>query len=65
MRPVSTSPARTATVNLNVYVLDDRGVDEIRTAAALWGAHYLARPERGWMKKAGNLATGTPSRRAS
>lgn len=43
---------------VEVYVLDDRGIDEIRSAAELWGANYLARPDRGWMKKSGNLRYG-------
>ncbi len=43
---------------VRVHVLDDRGSDEIRRAAARWGATYLSRPDRGWMKKAGNLRYG-------
>jgi cellulose synthase (UDP-forming) len=43
---------------INVFVLDDRGIDAVRDAAALWGAQYVARPDRGWMKKAGNLRHG-------
>ena len=43
---------------VNVYVLDDRNVPEIRAAAALWGAIHLARHEPGWMKKSGNLRHG-------
>lgn len=44
--------------DVRVYVLDDRDVDEIRAAARLWGATYLARSDAGWMKKAGNLRHG-------
>ncbi len=43
---------------LNVYVLDDRHSEEVRQAALRWGATYVARPNRGWMKKAGNLHYG-------
>ena len=46
------------TGHVEVYVLDDRGIEEIRSAAGLWGANYLARPDRGWMKKSGNLRYG-------
>jgi cellulose synthase (UDP-forming) len=44
--------------NVTVYVLDDRHSEEIAAAADLHGARYLARPDRGWMKKAGNLRHG-------
>ncbi len=40
---------------VNVFVLDDRDAPEVRAAASLWGATYIVRAERGWMKKAGNL----------
>ncbi len=43
---------------LNVYVLDDRDSPQIRAAAEMWGANYVVRPNRGWMKKAGNLHHG-------
>lgn len=43
---------------VHLYVLDDRGCDEVRAHAEQWGANYLARPDRGWMKKAGNLHFG-------
>jgi cellulose synthase (UDP-forming) len=43
---------------IRVFVLDDRGIEAIRDAATLWGAEYIARPDRGWMKKAGNLRHG-------
>jgi len=43
---------------VEVYVLDDRGIEEIRRAAELWGANCRARPDRGWMKKSGNLRYG-------
>lgn len=41
--------------DVRVYVLDDKGSDEIRRYAEIWGATYFHRPNRGWMKKAGNL----------
>jgi cellulose synthase (UDP-forming) len=40
---------------LNVYVLDDGGRDSVRDLAAEFGFHYILRPNRGHMKKAGNL----------
>ncbi len=43
---------------LNVYVLDDRDSPEVHQAALRWGAKYISRPDRGWMKKAGNLRHG-------
>lgn len=43
---------------VNVFVLDDRDAPDVRAAAALWGATYVVRKERGWMKKAGNLHHG-------
>jgi cellulose synthase (UDP-forming) len=41
-----------------VYVLDDGGRPEVRTMAAEFGFRYLARPNPGWYKKAGNLNYG-------
>jgi cellulose synthase (UDP-forming) len=43
---------------LSVYVLDDGGRDDVRTIANHYGFHYLSRPDRGRLKKAGNLAFG-------
>ncbi len=43
---------------LTVHVLDDKHSPEIQQAALRWGARYVARPNRGWMKKAGNLHHG-------
>lgn len=43
---------------INVHVLDDRDSPEIHQAALRWGANYISRPNRGWMKKAGNLHFG-------
>lgn len=43
---------------VNVYILDDRASGEIEQAARRWGATYLVRPKRGWMKKAGNIHFG-------
>ncbi|PXW96895.1 glycosyltransferase family 2 protein [Mycolicibacterium moriokaense] len=40
---------------LNVYVLDDGGRESVRDLAADFGFHYILRPNRGYMKKAGNL----------
>src|SRR3977135_349718 len=40
---------------LNVYVLDDGGRESVRDLAAKFGFHYILRPNRGYMKKAGNL----------
>lgn len=40
---------------VRVYVLDDKGAPEVQRFAELWGATYLHRPNRGWMKKAGNI----------
>ncbi len=43
---------------LNTYVLDDSGRDQVRELAEQFGFSYLARPDRGRLKKAGNLAYG-------
>jgi cellulose synthase (UDP-forming) len=40
---------------VNVYCLDDRGLPEVRAMAAEFGFTYLSRPDKGWMKKSGNL----------
>jgi cellulose synthase (UDP-forming) len=40
---------------LNVYVLDDGERENVRDLAAQFGFHYILRPNRGYMKKAGNL----------
>jgi cellulose synthase (UDP-forming) len=40
---------------VNVYVLDDGGRDSVRELAAEFGFQYMVRPNRGYMKKAGNL----------
>jgi cellulose synthase (UDP-forming) len=40
------------------YVLDDGTDDRVRLMAANFGFTHLARPDRGWMKKAGNLRYG-------
>jgi cellulose synthase (UDP-forming) len=37
------------------YVLDDSASEQVRTMAADFGFIYLVRPDRGFMKKAGNL----------
>ncbi len=40
---------------VNVYVLDDGDRATVRDLAADFGFHYIVRPNRGFMKKAGNL----------
>jgi cellulose synthase (UDP-forming) len=41
---------------LNVWVLDDADKPEVRDMAREFGFHYIVRPNRGHMKKAGNLS---------
>jgi len=41
---------------LNVYVLDDGDRLEVAMLAEIYGFHYVVRPDRGHMKKAGNMA---------
>jgi cellulose synthase (UDP-forming) len=43
---------------LNVWVLDDADKREVEALAAEYGFHYRVRPDRGYMKKAGNLRAG-------
>jgi cellulose synthase (UDP-forming) len=40
------------------YVLDDGDSSEASTMARYFGFAYIVRPDRGWMKKAGNLRHG-------
>jgi cellulose synthase (UDP-forming) len=40
---------------VEVYVLDDGDDEESARLAGVHGFNYLVRPNRGWMKKAGNL----------
>jgi cellulose synthase/poly-beta-1,6-N-acetylglucosamine synthase-like glycosyltransferase len=40
---------------LSVYVLDDKGLEEVRALAEEFAFTYISRPNRGEMKKAGNL----------
>ncbi len=40
------------------YVLDDSADGDLQAMAADFGFTYLVRPDRGWMKKAGNLRFG-------
>jgi len=40
------------------YVLDDGVDDRVRGMAENFGFSWIARPDRGWMKKAGNLRYG-------
>jgi cellulose synthase (UDP-forming) len=40
------------------YVLDDGIEDQVRSMAGDFGFTHLVRPDRGWMKKAGNLRHG-------
>lgn len=46
---------------LRVYVLDDSGRDEVAALAESFGFLYSTRPDRGRMKKAGNLLHGFES----
>jgi cellulose synthase (UDP-forming) len=43
---------------LRIYVLDDSGRSGVESLARVYGFTYLSRPDRGRMKKAGNLAFG-------
>ena len=43
---------------VSVWVLDDSGRDEVSQLAQEWGFHYRSRPNRGHLKKAGNLKYG-------
>ena len=43
---------------IRVTVLDDSARDEVRDLARSYGFHYLVRPNRGHLKKAGNLLYG-------
>jgi cellulose synthase (UDP-forming) len=43
---------------VSVFVLDDGGRDEVKALASRYGFRYLSRPDRGHLKKAGNLAYG-------
>lgn len=47
-----------AYANKTVYVLDDGGDEAAKKLAARLGFEYLSRPDRGQMKKAGNLKYG-------
>ncbi len=40
---------------VRLYCLDDRNRPEVAALAARHGLHYIARPDQGWLKKAGNL----------
>jgi cellulose synthase (UDP-forming) len=40
------------------YVLDDADSAQARELAEIFGLTYIVRPDRGWMKKAGNLRYG-------
>lgn len=46
--------------DLNVYILDDSGAqaNELQALAKQFGFHYLSRPNKGELKKAGNLKFG-------
>ncbi|WP_233415858.1 glycosyltransferase [Streptomyces sp. N35] len=43
---------------LRVWVLDDSGSHQVRTLAGEFGFEYRSRPNRGYLKKAGNLNYG-------
>jgi cellulose synthase (UDP-forming) len=42
-------------INYKVWVLDDAGRDEVRMLAELHGFEYIARANKGYLKKAGNM----------
>jgi cellulose synthase (UDP-forming) len=44
--------------DINVYVLDDSAREGVRDLAWKYGFRYLTRPNRGYLKKAGNLRYG-------
>jgi cellulose synthase (UDP-forming) len=44
--------------HVTVYALDDSGREQVRELARRFGFVYLSRPDRGYLKKAGNLAYG-------
>jgi len=44
--------------HLSVYVLDDSARPDVRVLAQRYGFTYLSRPDRGHLKKAGNLKYG-------
>lgn len=44
--------------NLQVFVLDDAGDSRLELMAKAQGFKYLSRPDKGYMKKAGNLKYG-------
>lgn len=41
--------------NYNVWVLDDAGREEVRVLAEIHGFEYIARKNKGFLKKAGNM----------
>ncbi|KAJ7634331.1 nucleotide-diphospho-sugar transferase [Roridomyces roridus] len=41
--------------NYTVHVLDDGGLDSVKALASAYGFNYIRRPNRGHLKKAGNL----------
>lgn len=41
--------------NYRVYVLDDKGRDDVWFATEALGFHYISREDKGYLKKAGNL----------
>ncbi|MGL5810092.1 MAG: SGNH hydrolase domain-containing protein [Nocardioides sp.] len=43
---------------VSVWVLDDSGREEVRSLARSFGLNYRSRPDRGALKKAGNLRYG-------
>jgi len=46
--------------NLNVYVLDDSGRVEVKEAAEWYKFNYISRPNKGHLKKSGNLRYAFP-----
>jgi cellulose synthase (UDP-forming) len=49
---------------VSVYVLDDGARSEVKALASQYGFRYLTRPDRGRLKKAGNLAYGLANSRS-
>jgi cellulose synthase/poly-beta-1,6-N-acetylglucosamine synthase-like glycosyltransferase len=45
---------------LKVYILDDKGLDAIKSLAEKYGFFYISRENKGYMKKAGNMRHAFP-----
>ncbi len=44
--------------NIQVYILDDKGSEEVKTLALKYDFNYLSRPNKGEFRKGGNLQYG-------